>query len=139
MFCYYCAGHSIKIRQQGESRRVRMKTIKINGHYLGGALLVDDPDIKRTYTDASGQPRHVRCFTQPAGLKAYVRRHPEGIILAGVGNIFFTEPVPVSSAMISFDENGSANIQVREGAAELERQLEAIEAIQTAAENAIIR
>ena len=116
-----------------------MKSIKINGYFLGGALLVDDPDIKRTYTDASGQPRHVRCFTQPAGLKAYVRRHPEGIILAGVGNIFFTEPVPASPAMISFDENGSANIQVREGAAELERQLEAIEAIQTAAENAILR
>ena len=116
-----------------------MKTIKINGHYLGGALLVDDPDIKRTYTDASGQPRHVRCFTQPAGLKAYARRHPEGIILAGAGNIFFTEPVPVSPAMISFDENGSANIQVREGAGDIERQLEAIEAIQTAAENAILR
>jgi hypothetical protein len=41
--------------------------------------------------------------------------------------------------MISFDETGSANIQVREGSGDIERQLEAIEAIQTAAENAILR
>ena len=118
---------------------MKKKEISINGHVLDGALLIDDPEVKHSFTDASWQPRHVRCFTQPAGLKAYARRHPEGIILAGVGNIFFTEPVPVSFAMISFDENGSANIQVREGAADIERQLEAIEAIQTAAENAILR
>jgi hypothetical protein len=116
-----------------------MKAIRINGHIIDGALLADDPDVKKTFVDASGTLRHVRSFSNPGRLKAYVRRHPEGIILAGAGNIFFTEPVPVSPAMISFDENGSANIQVREGAAELERQLEAIEAIQTAAENAILR
>ena len=110
-----------------------MKTIKINGHYLGGALLVDDPDIKRTYTDASGQPRHVRCFTQPAGLKAYVRRHPEGIIVAGAGNLFFLEPVPVSAAMIRFDETGSADIRIKEGAERIEKQLAVMEAIRTAA------
>lgn len=118
---------------------MKKKEISINGHVLDGALLIDDPEVKHSFTDASGQQRHVRSFSQPGRLRSYMRRHPEGIILAGAGNIFFTEPVPVSPAMISFDETGSANIQVREGAGDIERQLEAIEAIQTAAENAILR
>ena len=61
-----------------------MKDIKINGHILDGALLVDDPDVKRSFYDASGQLRHVRFFSQPGKLKSYVCRHPEGIIIAGV-------------------------------------------------------
>ena len=110
-----------------------MKIIRINGHVLDGALLVDDPDVKQAFTDASGQLRHVRCFTQPARLKSYVCRHPEGIILAGVGTFFFLEPVPVSSAVIRFDEQGSADLLVRDGAERIERQLTAMEAIRAAA------
>ncbi len=111
-----------------------MKNIRINGHDLCGALLVEDPDVKKAYPDAAGQLRHVRSFSQPGRLKAYLRKHPEGIILAGVGTFFFLEPVPVSSAMISFDKAGSADIPVREGAGEIERQLAAMEAIRAAAE-----
>lgn len=109
-----------------------MKSIRINGHILDGALLVDDPDVKQTFEDASGQQRHVRSFADPSRLKAYVRRHPEGLILAGVGTFFFLEPVLVSAAMISFDEGG-AEIFVREGAESLEKQLRAIDAICAAA------
>ena len=90
--------------------------IKINGQVLDAALLIDDPHVKKTYTDASGQRRHVRSFSKPASLKAYVRRHPEGIIVAGAGNLFFLEPVPVSAAMIRFDETGSADIRIRRNA-----------------------
>jgi hypothetical protein len=113
-----------------------MKDIRINGHILDGSLLIDDPDVKKTFTDASGQLRHVRSFSQPGKLKSYVRRHPEGIILAGVGAVFFLEPVPVSSAMIRFDETGSADIQVRDNAENIEKQLTAMEAIRAAAEDA---
>ena len=113
-----------------------MKNISINGHTLEGALLVDDPDIKRAFPDASGQLRHIRSFSQPGRLKAYIRKHPEGIILAGVGAIFFLEPVPVTSAMISFDESGSADILVRDRAEEIEKQLVAMEAIRAAAAEA---
>lgn len=113
-----------------------MKDIRINGHILDGSLLIDDPDVKKTFTDASGQFRHVRSFSQPGKLKSYVRRHPEGIILAGVGAVFFLEPVPVSSAMIRFDETGSADIQVRDNGENIEKQLTAMEAIRAAAEDA---
>ena len=113
-----------------------MKSIRINGHKLNGALLVDDPDVKRAYMDASGQLRHVRSFSQPGRLKSFVRRHPEGIILAGVGAIFFLEPVLVSAASIRFDEEGNADIMVREGAERIEKQLVAMEAILAAAEEA---
>lgn len=113
-----------------------MKDIRINGHILDGSLLIDDPDVKKTFTDASGQLRHVRSFSQPGKLKSYVRRHPEGIILAGVGAVFFLEPVPVSSAMIRFDETGSADIQVRDNGENIEKQLTAMEAIRAAAEDA---
>lgn len=112
-----------------------MKDIRINGHILDGSLLIDDPDVKKTFTDASGQLRHVRSFSQPGKLKSYVRRHPEGIILAGVGAVFFLEPVPVSSAMIRFDETGGADIQVRDNAESVEKQLLAMAAIRTAAED----
>ena len=112
-----------------------MKDIRINGHILDGSLLIDDPDVKKTFTDASGQLRHVRSFSQPGKLKSYVRRHPEGIILAGVGAVFFLEPVPVSSAMIRFDETGSADIQVRDNGENIEKQLTAMEAIRAAAED----
>ena len=112
-----------------------MKDIRINGHILDGSLLIDDPDVKKTFTDASGQLRHVRSFSQPGKLKSYVRRHPEGIILAGVGAVFFLEPVPVSSAMIRFDETGGADIQVRDNGENIEKQLTAMEAIRAAAED----
>ena len=111
----------------------KMKDIRINGHALDGALIVDDPDVKRAFPDASGRLRHVRCFTQPGRLKSYVRKHPEGIILAGVGTFFFLEPVPVSSVSIRFDETGGADILVREGAESIEKQLAAMAAIRAAA------
>lgn len=114
----------------------KMKDIKINGHVIEGALLVEDPDVKRTYMDASGQLRHVRSFSQPGRLKSYIRRHPEGIILAGAGAIFFLEPVPVSSALIRFDEAGNADILVRDEAESIERQLTAMEEIHDAAAEA---
>lgn len=109
------------------------KDIRINGHRLDGPLLIDDPDVKRVFTDALGQLRQVRSFSQPDRLKSYVRRHPEGMILAGAGNIFFLEPVPVSSAMIRFDESGNADILIREEAESIEKQLTAMEEIQAAA------
>ena len=114
-----------------------MKYIRINGHILNGALLVDDPDVKQAFADASGQLRHVRSFSDPGRLKGYVRRHPEGLILAGAGTFFFLEPVPVSSASIRFDEAGSADILVREDADRIEKQLAAIDAIRDAAEEAV--
>ena len=110
-----------------------MKCIKINGHILDAALLIDDPDVRKTYADASGRRRQVRSFSQPGWLRSYLRRHPEGIIIAGAGNLFFLEPVPVSDAMISFDETGSADILIREGAEQIEKQLAAMEAIRAAA------
>ena len=111
----------------------KMKEIRINGHVLDGALLVDDPGVKRTFTDASGQPRHVRSFSQPGRLRSYLRKHPEGLILAGAGAVFFLEPVAVSAAMIRFDEDGSTDIMVRDEAESLEKQLSAIEAMRAAA------
>lgn len=130
MFCYYLKGNAAQME-----RSIRkMKVIKINGHVLEGALLVDDPDVKRAFTDASGQLRHVRSFSQPGKLKSYLHRHPEGIIIAGTGAFFFLEPVPVSCAMISFDEEGSADIKVRENAESIEKQLSAMAAIRAAAE-----
>ena len=115
-----------------------MKYIRINGHVLDGALLVDDPDVKQAFTDASGQLRHVRTFSDPGRLKAYVRRHPEGIIIAGTGTFFFLEPVLVSSASIRFDEAGGADILVKEDAERIEKQLAAMEAICTAAAEAVL-
>ena len=110
-----------------------MKNIRINGHVINGALLVDDPEVKRAFPDASGKLRHVRSFSQPGRLKSYVRKHPEGIIMAGTGGIFFLEPVSVSAAMIRFDEAGGVDIQVREGAESLEKQLATIDEILAAA------
>ena len=82
----------------------------------------------------------MRSFVQPGRLKSFVRKHPEGIIIAGVGNIFFIEPVLVSSAMIRFDEEGGADILVKEDAELIEKQLAAMDAIRAAAakENGII-
>lgn len=113
-----------------------MKVIRINGHVLDGALLVDDPDVKRTFPDASGQLRHVRSFSGSGRLKSYVHRHPEGIILAGVGALFFIEPIPVSSSMIRFDLSGNADISVGYGAESIEKQLAAMEKICAAAAEA---
>lgn len=113
----------------------KMKDIKINGYVLDGALLVDDPDVKKTYVDASGQQRHVKSFSQPGKLKSYVSRHPEGIIIAGVGAFFFIEPIPVSCAGIRVDEAGNAEIQVRDHAESVEKQLSVMEAIRSAAED----
>lgn len=104
-----------------------IKTIKINGHVLEKALLVDDPDVKKVYEDSMGNKRHIRSFSQADSLKRYIKKHPEGMILAGVGVFFFDEPVPVSSAMVRFDEAGNANILIREGAAEIEEKLESID------------
>ena len=110
-----------------------MKTISINGHVLEKALLVDDPDVKRTAVDASGNQRHIRIFSDPARLKSYIKKHPEGFIIAGSGVFFFKDPVPVSLAMISFDDAGNADITVKEGADEIEKQLEVMEDIRSAA------
>ncbi len=110
-----------------------MKNIKINGHIIEGALLIDDPDVKRTFMDASGQHRHVRSFTHTGRLKSYIRRHPGGIIIAGAGAFFFIEPVPVSVAMIRFEESGDVDIILSDGAEGLEKQLLAIEKICAAA------
>ena len=120
-------------RQEKRDSEGKMNVIKINGHILDAALLVDDPEVKKTYTDASGRRRHLRSFSQPGRLKSYLRRHPEGLIIAGAGNLFFLEPVPVSASMIRFDETGSADILIREGAEQIEKQLAAMEAIQAAA------
>ena len=109
------------------------KGIKINGHVLDAALLIDDPDVKKTYTDASGQRRHVRSFSEPGRLRSYLRRHSEGIIIAGAGTFFFLEPVAVSAAMIRFDDSGSADIIIKEGSEQIEKQLAAMEAIRAAA------
>ena len=117
----------------------KMKRIRINGHALDGALLVDDPDVKRAFPDASGQMRHVRCFSQPGRLKSYAKRHPEGMILAGVGTFFFLEPVPVTPAMIRFGEAGDADIHIREGAEMIDKQLAAMEAIRAAASKEFTR
>ena len=127
-----------EMKEAGVKKGIKaVKGIKINGHVLEGALLVDDPDVKRAYPDASGQLRHVRTFSQPGRLRSYLKKHPEGIILAGVGTFFFPEPVPVSSAMIRFDEAGSADIVVRERAEEIEKQLAAMETIRAAASEAV--
>ena len=110
-----------------------MKTISINGHILEKALLVDDPDVKESFTAGSGAERHIRSFTDPDKLKRYISKHPEGIIIAGVGVFFFKEPVPVSSAMVSLDESGSVNILIRDGAEEIEKQLASFDSIREAA------
>lgn len=117
------------------AKKEKMKDIKINGHILDGALLVDDPDVKRSFYDASGQLRHVRFFSQPGKLKSYVCRHPEGIIIAGVGAFFFIEPILVPCTMIRFDEAGNADIQVRDNAESVEKQLSVMEEIRVAAED----
>ncbi len=109
------------------------KEIRINGKTLNGALIVDDPEAKQAFPDASGQLRNVRSFSQPGRLRNYVKKHPEGMILAGAGNIFFTEPVPVSSAAIRFDEAGNADILVRDEDKRIEKQLAAMDAIYEAA------
>lgn len=114
-----------------------MKQIRINGHALGCPLMIDDPDVKRTFRDTAGQERHVRYISQPGRLKGYLKKHPEGIIIAGAGPFFFNEPVPVSSAMIRFDESRNADILIREERETIEKQLLIMEAIQTAAEEAL--
>jgi hypothetical protein len=126
----------LKVLLLSQRGKLMMNDIKINGHIINGALLVDDPDVKRTFMDASGQLRHVRFFSHTGRLKSYLRRHPEGIILAGVGSFFFIEPVPVSGAMIRFDRSGTVDILVRDGAEGLEKQLLAIERICDAAAEA---
>ena len=115
----------------------RMKKISINSHVLEKSLLVDDPDVKRTFTDASGNERHIRIFSDPVRLKSYIKKHPEGLIIAGTGVFFFREPVLVTSAMISFDENGNADIRVKEGAEDIEKQLSAIDDIRSSATKAL--
>ena len=110
--------------------------IKINGQVLDAALLIDDPHVKKTYTDASGQRRHVRSFSHTSRLKSYIHKHPEGIILAGAGAFFFIEPVLVSGGMIRFDKSGDVDIIVSDGAEGLEKQLLAIEQICAAAAEA---
>ena len=82
------------------------------------------------------QLRHVRSFSGSGRLKSYVHRHPEGIILAGVGALFFIEPIPVSSSMIRFDSSGNADISVGYGAESIEKQLAAMEKICAAAAEA---
>lgn len=109
-----------------------MKYISINGYVLQKSLMVDDPDVKRTFTDASGAERHIRIFSNAARFKSYVKKHPEGLILAGVGVFFFTEPIPVSASMIRFDDAGNVEITVREGAAKIEKQLSIMEDLRAA-------
>lgn len=134
MFCYY--SRRALALQKGNRE---MNNISINGHTIGGTLLVDDPGIKRAVTDPSGQLRHVRGFSHPGRLKSYLRKHPEGIILAGVGSFFFIEPVPVSSAMIRFDGQDSAEILIRDETYQIEKQLSAMEKIWDAASEQLRR
>ena len=141
MFCYYLKGNVhmgtfFFTEDINKLILLGMKNIRINGHIIEGVLLIDDPEVQRTFMDASGRLRHVRLFSHPGRLKSYIHRHPEGIILAGVGTFFFIEPVPVSAAMIRFDAFGGADILVRDGAESLEKQLLAIEGICAAAAEA---
>ena len=115
-----------------------MKEIRINGQILNKSLMVEDPDVKRSFEDLSGQERHVRIFSDPARLKAYAKKHPEGMILAGVGVFFFTEPVIVSAGGVKFDKDGNAEILVREGAEEIERQLRIIDEMSAEAQKEIM-
>ena len=116
-----------------------MKKISINGYALEAPLLAEDPDVKRTVPDASGQLRHIRAFSQPGRLKSYLKKHPEGLILAGAGGMFFLEPVPVTAAMIRFDDSGNVNILIRDEAERIESQLKAMMKISTEALEALDR
>lgn len=115
-----------------------MKQIRINGHTLNKSLMIEDPDVKRSFQDASGEDRHVRIISDPVRLKAYSKKHPEGMILAGVGVFFFTEPVVVTAGGVRFDRDGNADILVRAGAEEVERQLRVIDAMSDEAQEAIM-
>ena len=126
----------LKVLLLSQRGKQMMNDIKINGHIINGSLLVEDPDVKRTFMDASGQLRHVRSFSHTSRLESYIHKHPEGIILAGAGAFFFIEPVLVSGGMIRFDKSGDVDIIVSDGAEGLEKQLLAIEQICAAAAEA---
>ena len=111
----------------------RNKAIRINGHDPACPVMIEDPDVKRTFRDSSGEPRHVRFFSDAVRLKSYLRRHPEGLVLAGAGAFFFTEPIPVPAARIRFCEDGSADIRVKDKAELIERQIARMEEISAAA------
>lgn len=114
-----------------------MESIKINGHFLERPLMIDDPDSARTFRDASGRSRSISYCTTASELREYLRAHPEGVIIAGVGTIFFLEPFPVSSGSVIFGADGSADILVKEGAEDIKKQLTAMDGIRAAAEDAI--
>jgi hypothetical protein len=113
-----------------------MKNIRINGYKIDGALLVEDPDAKHAFPDASGELRHVLALSQPGQLKSYVKKHPGGLILAGVGAVFFLEPITVSGAQIWFDKDGNAEMHIKDGAESIEKQLAAMDAIYAMAADA---
>ena len=117
----------------------QMKCISINGHKLERALLVEDPDVRQSLCDASGNEHHVRTFSGPDPLMRYLRKHPEGLIIAGMGLSFFSEPVAVPAAAVRFDESGSADIRVRDEDGSIERQLQAMDAIREAAAEQFLR
>ena len=112
---------------------MKTKQITINGHQLPGPLLIEDPDARSVLIDTNGQRRHVRSYKTPAGLRRYLQRHPEGVIIAGCGIFLFGDPAPVTAAGICYNENGGADITIRENAAEIRRELETIEMMQRAA------
>lgn len=111
-----------------------MESIKINGHFLERPLMIDDPDSAKTFRDASGRSRSISYCATASELRDYLRAHPEGVIIAGAGAIFFLEPFPVSSGSVIFGADGSADILVKEDAGGIEKQLTAMEEIREAAE-----
>ena len=112
---------------------MKQKEITINGQQLPGALMVEDPAARNFITDTNGQRRHVRSYSTPAGLRRYLNRHPEGLIIAGCGVFLFREPAAVTAARIRYDESGNVNILIPEKAEEIRRELERIVQIREAA------
>ena len=110
--------------EDSERSAMKQKKIKMNGRVLNAALIIDDPDCKRTVYGRDGKKCHVCCISSPVYLKGYLKRHPEGIIIDGYGIAFFKEPVLISPSMVSFDQSGNANICFRDNADKIERQLE---------------
>ena len=109
------------------------KEIRINGDTLPGDLMIEDPDARNMIIDTNGQRRHVRSYRTPAGLRRYLTKHPEGLIVAGCGVFLFREPAAVTAARIRYDESGNVNILIPEKAEEIRRELENIAQIREAA------
>ena len=101
-----------------------IKTIKINGYALSGALSIDDPEHGKMILG-----KRIKCISTPRQLKIYVNKHPEGMIILGYGVSFFDEPVPVSRNRISFDKEGNADIAIRDDAEKIGNQIRSTDKI----------